>query len=71
MTMIHLDDPEGRYTQGNGKYKPSKAERKIMRKARLKSLFGRVWKTVCNIILLVGGIAALLEILNLLHILQP
>lgn len=69
--MIHLNDPEGRYSQGSGKYKPCKAERKIMCKARLKRLFGRLWKTVCNILILIGGIAALLEILNLLHLLQP
>lgn len=71
MTMIHLDDPEGRYSQGNGKYKPSKAERKIMRKARRKALLVRMWKVISNLLFLVGGIAAILEILNLLHLLQP
>lgn len=65
--MVHLDDPEGKYSQGNGKYKPSKAERKIMRRIRRKALLVKMWTVISNFLFLIGGIAAILEILNLLH----
>lgn len=69
MTMIHLDDPEGRYSQGNTDSELEKKEKRKERRARcwkrLKELFGKVPNAVYWIC---GVITAVISILSYLGI---